>query len=245
MTNIDLPIQSYQDSDSVSRTCSVSRPIPTARPCSAEVMSTKDDVEEVEKITHNLPNTALQASRDEIAVTQTLYHSLSPSSATSQTHLGVESNTGSLQSNVLGESNDTLIAAPKIHKLSVSYKFSDLLKWKRPKPKSSITSFSIHFDEGKTIYLPGQRIEGLISAIFNRPTVVKMIKVKLSGTITASQSYSDAALPSRAILFKDVLTVFGVPNSDNLQTLNNEHVFPFSFQIPLSSLPPTYKVHLI
>lgn len=126
-----------------------------------------------------------------------------------------------------------------IHSLSVSQKFSSFMKRKTNQP-SPITQFSLKFHDDKTIFLPGQRVDGFLSVVFSEPTQIRSIRVKIIGTIVTSEL--DNGIPSRTTLFKDILTVFGSSNHTGPTThLNNENVFPFSFQIPPYALPPSYK----
>lgn len=86
------------------------------------------------------------------------------------------------------------------HPLTTSKNVFRILK--REQPEDTLKYFVVSFLENKTIYLPGQRVDGFVSAMFNSPTSVKTIRVKLSGLIHSSESFSDSSIPSRSVLFK-------------------------------------------
>ncbi len=93
--------------------------------------------------------------------------------------------------------------------------------------------------------------------LLNEDIDVRCLRVRFSGTVSVRQFKSESRYDSHTLnrlylylnssstvltLFKEVLTVFGMPASrETLVLEKGEHIFPFSFRMPGCQLPPSYK----
>ena len=115
------------------------------------------------------------------------------------------------------------------------------------KVKPSLEMFTIELDNNRTIYLPGQRIEGHVGLSFNLPTKVKLIRVRVSGII-CTQVYKNSSAAgnqlSSMVLFKDYVNLGGTgnPEGELIELGPGESVYPFSFRLPLTALPASFNV---
>lgn len=113
------------------------------------------------------------------------------------------------------------------------------------KTKPCLELFNIELDNNRTIYLPGQRIEGHVAIGFSSSTRVKLIRVRVSGTIS-TQVYKNSSAAgnqlSSMVLFKDYVNLGGTGNMEGelIDVGFGESVFPFSFRLPLSALPASF-----
>lgn len=113
------------------------------------------------------------------------------------------------------------------------------------KYKPCLEIFNLELDNNRTIYLPGQRIEGHVSVGFNELTKVKLIRVRVSGSII-TQVYKNSSASgnqlSSMVLFKDYVNLGGTGNIEGglIELGHGESVFPFSFRLPLSALPASF-----
>lgn len=114
------------------------------------------------------------------------------------------------------------------------------------KNKPSLELFNIELDNNRTIYLPGQRIEGHVAVSFSELTMVKLLRVRVSGSIS-TQVYKNSSSSGNQLscmtLFKDYVNLGGSGNMEGqlIELTPGESVFPFSFRLPLSLLPASFS----
>jgi hypothetical protein len=104
--------------------------------------------------------------------------------------------------------------------------------------------FNIHLDNNRTIFIPGQKVEGHLSLILNSPIKVHFIKVKFTGKVlTKAQQYEKVITneTSSITLFKDNTNVLGELGFTVHYISSGEHVFPFQFRMPSCLLPASFE----
>ncbi|KAJ1545882.1 hypothetical protein HK096_005818, partial [Nowakowskiella sp. JEL0078] len=88
--------------------------------------------------------------------------------------------------------------------------------------KKYITNFCIELNNNRTVFLPGQNIEG--------PSIkLKLLRLRRS--------------TSTVTIFKDLLTVLGstLISDPEVEVTAGEYSFPFSFRVPPASLPASFE----
>lgn len=115
-----------------------------------------------------------------------------------------------------------------------------------PVQGKTLELFTLSLDDGKTIYLPGQRVEGTLSLSFSTPTPVKLLRVRITGLIGTQMTKNDVSLSnhlSSLILFKDLANLggTGTPEAPLVDFPAGESVHPFSFRLPASALPASFE----
>jgi hypothetical protein len=116
--------------------------------------------------------------------------------------------------------------------------------WKTNK-RDPVDFFTVTLDNSRTIYLPGQRVEGVVSISFKRPTSVRLLRVRISGHISTQLSKHDVSptnVLSLMTLFKDICNLGETGTSENplIEFPEGESVFPFAFRLPASALPASF-----
>ncbi|KAH6562144.1 hypothetical protein BASA60_011222 [Batrachochytrium salamandrivorans] len=88
----------------------------------------------------------------------------------------------------------------------------------------SIESFSIHLDEDRTTFLPGQRIDGHLNLVDH---------------YRKSNSNDQQSV---VFLFREIFNHIGStqPNDSPVDLDAADHIFPFSFRVPPTSLPASF-----
>ncbi|KAJ3096652.1 Arrestin domain-containing protein 4 [Phlyctochytrium planicorne] len=111
--------------------------------------------------------------------------------------------------------------------------------------KTRISLFEIGLDDNRTIFLPGQRLEGHVCLNVTEPITVRILRVRFSGTVSTRLSRKEHSLSSGSsttVLFKELQTMLGSPGEDERVRLEpGEYVYPFSFRVPLTSLPASFE----
>ncbi|KAJ3087655.1 hypothetical protein HDU96_004406, partial [Phlyctochytrium bullatum] len=110
--------------------------------------------------------------------------------------------------------------------------------------RKKIAQFVVGFDNNRTIFMPGQRVEGHVSLSLNEPIVVRILRLRFAGTVmtrTSKNENSISAATTTTVIFKELSTVLGAPGEDErIQLEAGEHVYPFTFRVPLSNLPASF-----
>ncbi|KAJ3387021.1 hypothetical protein HDU92_002166 [Lobulomyces angularis] len=111
------------------------------------------------------------------------------------------------------------------------------------KDDDALTMFELGIDNERTIFLPGQSLDGQISLSLSSPVEVTLLRIRFTGFIS-THNYKSESLNennSTATLFKDLQTCVGGLTDDNPVLLEaGDYVYPFSFRFPALALPPTY-----
>jgi hypothetical protein len=114
----------------------------------------------------------------------------------------------------------------------------------------SITNFEIQLDNNRTCFIPGQKVEGFISLDISKPILVELLRVRIVGKVSTflssngGDSQNELSIvneTSTLTLFKDFTNLVG-DLTDPVQVETGDYVYPFSFRLPNSSLPCTFKV---
>ena len=116
---------------------------------------------------------------------------------------------------------------------------------KKSNKRDPVDFFTVTLDNSRTIYLPGQRVEGVVSISFKHPTAVRLLRVRISGHISTQLSKHDVSptnVLSLMTLFKDVCNLGETGTSENplMEFPAGESVFPFAFRLPASALPASF-----
>ncbi|KAJ1328601.1 hypothetical protein BSLG_010333 [Batrachochytrium salamandrivorans] len=112
----------------------------------------------------------------------------------------------------------------------------------------SIESFSIHLDEDRTTFLPGQRIDGHVRLSLTHLCKIKLLRVRFTGLIvTHTQKRRNGKSNSNdqqsvVFLFREIFNHIGStqPNDSPVDLDAADHIFPFSFRVPPTSLPASF-----
>ncbi|KAJ3213817.1 hypothetical protein HDU67_002411 [Dinochytrium kinnereticum] len=115
-------------------------------------------------------------------------------------------------------------------------------KWQYRK---TVSQFDIGLDNNRTTFVPGQRIEGHVSLTLTEHTPIRMLRLRFLGKVTTRTSRKEHFLSSASsvnVFFKELQTILGGPTGEDRTILDpGEHVFPFSFRVPLSNLPASFE----
>ncbi|KND02924.1 uncharacterized protein SPPG_02005 [Spizellomyces punctatus DAOM BR117] len=119
---------------------------------------------------------------------------------------------------------------------------------RRKKTSKSLLDFSLHLDENRTIFTPGQKVEGHLLVSFSIPSEVKLLRIRFTGVVQTQLYKSDnSSLTSQntstVTLFKEIQTFCGsaVPGEIPEVIPAGEHRFPFAFRVPPTQLPASFE----
>ncbi|KAI8916432.1 immunoglobulin E-set [Gorgonomyces haynaldii] len=97
----------------------------------------------------------------------------------------------------------------------------------------------MELDMQKTTFLPGQTIQGHVSLDLAQEQSIQHLKVKFLGQVTTTvllDKRNDTQQYSSVTLFRDSETWI-----EDTTHLHGQHIFPFSFRVPPTSLPATFN----
>ncbi|KAJ3120422.1 Arrestin domain-containing protein 4 [Nowakowskiella sp. JEL0407] len=109
-----------------------------------------------------------------------------------------------------------------------------------------VTHFSVYLDNNRTVFLPGQRIEGSARVHLTEPVKVKLLRMRFTGYICTSPHKGDTELLSKSssflTIFKELHTAVGSAVYDDPEEIISPgwHSYPFSFRVPGASLPASF-----
>lgn len=107
-----------------------------------------------------------------------------------------------------------------------------------------VTQFEVHFDNERTLFIPGQKIEGYVALALNSSLDINHLRIRFYGKVVTHLHKSDdgyalliriANENSTITMFKDFNDLVG---GTTLQT--GEYVYPFNFRMPSTSLPASF-----
>jgi hypothetical protein len=106
-----------------------------------------------------------------------------------------------------------------------------------------LAHFEIEMDNERTCFIPGQRVEGIVSLILNEPAQVFRIRIRFYGkTITNLHKNPGIMNESSTVtMFKDYSYLLGERDSEPIVLDEGEHVYPYQFRLPGSSLPASFE----
>ncbi|TPX58157.1 hypothetical protein SpCBS45565_g08062 [Spizellomyces sp. 'palustris'] len=118
---------------------------------------------------------------------------------------------------------------------------------RRKKTTKSLLDFSLHLDENRTIFTPGQKVEGHLLVSFSVPSEVKLLRIRFTGVVQTQLYKSDNSLTSQntstVTLFKEIQTFCGSAVHGEIPEVipAGEHRFPFAFRVPPTQLPASFE----
>ncbi|KAI8852364.1 hypothetical protein BC829DRAFT_440786 [Chytridium lagenaria] len=111
--------------------------------------------------------------------------------------------------------------------------------------RKRISQFEIGLDDNRTIFMPGQRIDGYVSLRVVQPIIVRILRLRFSGTVTTRMSRKENSISSASsttVIFKELQTVLGSAGEEERIPLEpGDYVYPFSFRVPLATLPASFE----
>jgi hypothetical protein len=116
----------------------------------------------------------------------------------------------------------------------------------------SISNFEIQLADNRTVWIPGQRLEGFIALTTTKPIEVQLLRVRFVGKVATFLTKSEAKYlandfsitneSSTVTLFKDFTNLVGDFAGDPVMLRPDEYVYPFQFRLPSSSIPCSFEV---
>lgn len=126
---------------------------------------------------------------------------------------------------------------------SIRNSIDNLSGYSSNKANKSLTLFELGLDDNKSIYLPGQRVDGQLSISLSQDCPVQLLRIRFTGFISTHLFRSESTLvdsPSTATLFKDLQTCIGKrkylsPGSSDVlerpvMVSAGDYVYPFTFR---------------
>lgn len=107
----------------------------------------------------------------------------------------------------------------------------------------TIAQYEIHLDNERKVFLPGQRIEGFV--VLNTTKDTKLhLKLSFSGKVTThlhKGEFGARTETSVVTMFKDSHTLVGERLLRMVDLPAGEWIYPFTFRMPATSLPASFK----
>ncbi|KAJ3278621.1 Arrestin domain-containing protein 3 [Borealophlyctis nickersoniae] len=119
---------------------------------------------------------------------------------------------------------------------------------KRNGKPNSLQRLEIELDGGRTIFIPGQLVEGRVIVEFSNPSDVKLLRVRLTGYVQTqlyknqSRSRMSVHNTSTLTLFKDIQSLMGGSAHEEgvVAVEAGCYAFPFAFRMPPTQLPASF-----
>ncbi|KAL2913972.1 hypothetical protein HK105_206563 [Polyrhizophydium stewartii] len=113
--------------------------------------------------------------------------------------------------------------------------------------QNALLGFTVQLDDNKTTFVPGQRIEGHVALSLQLPCEVKLLRVRFTGCVVTHiqkrRSGSSNDHNSAFYIFKEIYNLLGSGQSSDPPVVADaaDHIFPFAFRVPPTSLPATFE----
>ncbi|KAJ3276247.1 hypothetical protein HDV01_005695 [Terramyces sp. JEL0728] len=106
--------------------------------------------------------------------------------------------------------------------------------------------FELQFDNQRTLFLPGQKVEGFVNLNLTANTNITLLRVRLTGKVVTHLQKGNAGLSnenSTITMFKDFTNLVGDGNMNTMpvEVPAGDHVYPFEFRLPPTSLPASFE----
>lgn len=130
--------------------------------------------------------------------------------------------------------------------IDVNNQNENQLRLSRTTQRVKTKILSIELVGNRTIFMPGQRVEGILKVCLAHQTPLKLLRVRFSGVVQTCISKTDAVYNfqngSSITLFKEILTFMGSssPAEPPIMLEPGEHIWPFVFRVPATELPPSF-----
>ncbi|KAI8811430.1 hypothetical protein BJ742DRAFT_674812, partial [Cladochytrium replicatum] len=107
----------------------------------------------------------------------------------------------------------------------------------------TVTRFDLQVEGNKTVFLPGEHVDGQITLSLCAATDVKLVRVRFAGYIVANKRRQVVPSDTTATIFKELHTYIGSDVSSDPQVALSagDHVYPFSFRVPAAHLPASFE----
>jgi hypothetical protein len=105
-------------------------------------------------------------------------------------------------------------------------------------------NLKVQLETSRTIYMPGQRVSGFVHLNLSHSALVKLFRVRLTGTIYTHLNQNDTSLTNRVnslILFKDIINLENTNGQEIVELEAGSRSCFFDFRIPVAALPPTFE----
>ena len=105
-----------------------------------------------------------------------------------------------------------------------------------------ISQFEIHIDNNRTTFLPGQKVEGHVALKLDEELALSTLKVRFTGKVMTYLQRSNSGIAnenSTVTMFKDFTNFLEESTSSTVAA--GEHIYPFQFRMPPTSLPAPFK----
>ncbi|TPX36925.1 hypothetical protein SmJEL517_g00938 [Synchytrium microbalum] len=108
-----------------------------------------------------------------------------------------------------------------------------------------VSHFSLEMDDNRTVFLPGQRVEGHVALNLLGSAEVRILQIRFTGYILTRLYKTDTNISAHSAsitLFRDVQAMIAAPSMEERGVMvpEGEYVYPFSFRMPPTNLPPSY-----
>jgi len=105
-----------------------------------------------------------------------------------------------------------------------------------------ISQFEIHIDNERTTFLPGQKVEGYVALKLDEPLALSTLKIRFTGKVSTYLQRNNSGIAnehSTVTMFKELTNL--LLDNGAFHTLEaGEHIYPFQFRMPPTSLPASF-----
>ena len=103
--------------------------------------------------------------------------------------------------------------------------------------------FEVQLDNNRTIYIPGQRVEGHVALTLAQPLLVKMLRIRFTGKVVTNLYKKDYMVneSSSITMFKNHDFLVGDSTRKPIFVRGEEHVYPFQFRMPGAALEASFE----
>ncbi|KAJ3324421.1 Coiled-coil domain-containing protein 17 [Boothiomyces sp. JEL0866] len=110
----------------------------------------------------------------------------------------------------------------------------------------TVEVFELQFDNQRTLFLPGQKVEGFVSLKLGAKTNITLLRVRFTGKVITHLQKGNAGISnenSTITMFKDFTNLIGDGNMNSLpmEIEGGDHVYPFEFRLPPTNLPASFE----
>ncbi|KAJ3261339.1 Arrestin domain-containing protein 4 [Boothiomyces macroporosus] len=110
----------------------------------------------------------------------------------------------------------------------------------------TVQVFELQFDNQRTLFLPGQKVEGFVNLQLSAPTNITLLRARITGKVTTHLQKGNAGISnenSTITMFKDFNNLIGDGNMNTvpIEIEAGEHVYPFEFRLPPTNLPASFE----
>ena len=106
-----------------------------------------------------------------------------------------------------------------------------------------VKMLELQLDNNRTIYIPGQKVEGHVALALSRPLIVKYLKIRFQGKVVTNLYKKDLIVneSSSVTMFKNHEYLLGDSTNKPVFVQGDEHVYPFQFRMPGAALEASFE----